>query len=129
MPNKIGRQFEEELSEEFGLVRIPGSGNQPWWKLDVAGKGFRLSLKATGNKSASIKASDIDEGVVESRKEGDIPLWAYRIDGRDMIMMEKTDFKALCGGDIRLNMPSGRSAGADERVARSKIPAFLRDGD
>jgi uncharacterized membrane protein len=125
----IGAQFEEDLSEEFGMERMPGSGNQPWWKLDLAGKGFRFSLKATAAQTATIKASDIDEALTEARKNGEVPAWAYRIDGRDMVMLEKSDFVALCKGELPLYLPSKYSKGAEERVARSKIPAFMRDGN
>lgn len=130
--SSIGAKFETDLSREFGLQRVPGSGNQSHSKLDLVGNGFRWSLKATDRASISIKSSDIAEAVEACfglNGTGETPLWAYRIGDRDMIMMDKSTFKALCVGDIR---PIGEEKGkekANERLRRAATPSLLRDGN
>ena len=131
MPN-IGDKFERDLSEEFGLRRVPGSGNQAHSKLDLEGFGFRWSLKATEKASASIRVADIDEAIRDCygpNGTGQIPMWAFRIQDQDMIMMDKDTFKALCAQDIK---PIGEEKGkekANERRARAALPSLYRDGN
>lgn len=128
----IGVDFEKELSKEFGLQRVPGSGNQAHSKLDLSGNGFRWSLKATSSASASIRASDIEEATTASfglNGTGETPLWAYRIQDYDMIMLRKSDFKALCAGDLRpIGVEKGKEK-VNERRRLASTPSLLRDGD
>lgn len=124
----IGRQFEEDLSEDFGLSRVPGSGNKWYNRLDIKGFKFRWSLKATGKRSASIKSDDIEEAIVVCSEDGSTPLWAYRIDGVDLIMMLKDDFVSFSKGEHESPISVEPSKGSQERKARAKIPALFRDG-
>ncbi len=130
--SNIGAKFEEELSTEFGLRRVPGSGNQAHSKLDLYGYGFRWSLKATDNSSCSIKLKDVQEAIQAAyglNGTGETPVWAFRIQDQDMIMMDKDTFKALCTGDIR---PIGEEKGQErvnERRARAATPSLFRNGD
>lgn len=127
----IGQQFEEDLSREFGLRRVPGSGNQYHSKLDISGRSARWSLKATKNESASIKSSVIDEAIIECYRTGETPLWAFRIgeEQRDMIMMTKEDFVALQKGEVVfINEETGKEK-VNERRRKAAIPPLLRNGD
>ena len=130
--SNIGDKFEEDLSNEFGLSRVPGSGNQSHSKLALYGQGFRWSLKATEGSSASIKASDIEEAIQASyglNGTGETPLWAYRIQEEDMIMMRKSDFIALQRGEIRaINEEKGKER-VNERRRKAATPSLLRDGN
>lgn len=128
----LGQQFETDLSTEFGLTRVPGSGNQSHSKLDLVGQGFRWSLKATRNLSANIKFSDIAEAIEACyglNGTGETPLWAYRIQEEDMIMMRKSDFVALQKGEIRaINEEKGKEK-VNERRRLAATPSLLRDGN
>lgn len=130
MTKNLGAQFEHDLSEEFGLNRIPGSGNQAHSKLDLAGNGFRWSLKATGKASASIRTSDIEEAIDACyglNGTGETPLWAYRIDGHDLVLMRKEDFVSLQKGEIRaINEEKGKEK-VNERRRLAETPSLLRD--
>ena len=123
----IGRQFEEDLSKDFGLTRVPGSGNKWYNRLDLKGFGFRWSLKATGKRSASIKSDDIEEAISVCSEDGSTPLWAYRIDGVDLIMMLKDDFKSFAVGEHEVPIETSISKGSEERKARAKIPSLFRN--
>src|SRR6187401_599879 len=57
----IGRLFEKLFAKSHNLKEQPGSGNGKFFKLDVVGKAFLYSLKATKNKSFSITKRDLDE--------------------------------------------------------------------
>ncbi len=130
--SNIGDKFESDLSSEFGLQRVPASGNQPHSKLDLVGRGFRWSLKATGNLSASIKHSDITEAIEACfglNGTGETPLWAYRIQDEDMIMMRKSDFIALNAGDIRAVGEEKGKEKVNERRRKAATPSLLRDGN
>jgi len=128
----IGTEFEHELSREFGLKRVPGSGNQSHSKLDLTGNGFRWSLKATTKLSASIRSSDIEEAIGACfgiNGTGETPLWAYRVGGYDLVMMRKEDFVALAKGDLKaVSEPVGKEK-VLERRRRSDVPQLLRDLD
>ena len=130
--SSIGAKFETDLSREFGLQRVPGSGNQSHSKLDLVGNGFRWSLKATDRASISIKSSDIAEAVEACfglNGTGETPLWAYRIGDRDMVMMRKEDFAALARGELKaINEERGKEK-ANERLRRAATPSLLRDGN
>ncbi len=125
----IGIKFEEDLAKEFGLRRVPGSGNQFHSKLDVAGRGARWSLKATDNASASIKLSDIMEAIAACYNivgDGSLPLWAYRIQGVDMVMMRKEDFIDLQRGELKV-IDTEVNEKYEQKVARAHTPRLLRD--
>jgi len=58
----IGTLFERLFSKLFGAKEVPGSGNQPFRKMDTESGAFILwSLKATNKKSFSITRKDLDE--------------------------------------------------------------------
>lgn len=130
MTKNLGAQFERDLSEEFGLNRVPGSGNKPGSKLDLVGCGFRWSLKSTANNSASIKSSDIAEAIEACfglSGTGETPVWAYRIDGHDLVLMRKEDFKLLARGEVKIiNEEKGKEK-VNERRRLAATPSLLRD--
>lgn len=130
--SNIGDKFEHDLSSEFGLDRVPGSGNQSHSKLDLVGHGFRWSLKATSNASASIRIADIEEAIDACyglNGTGETPLWAFRIRDEDLIMMRKSDFIALNAGDMHaIGVEKGKEK-VIERRRRAATPSLLRDDD
>ena len=129
--SNIGDKFESDLSDEFGLSRSPGSGNRAASKLDLFGLGFRWSLKATSKKSASIKLSDVREAIQASyglNGTGETPLWAFRIQDQDMIMMDKDTFKALCAGEIRPIREEKGKEKVNDRRRKASIPTLFWDG-
>lgn len=128
--SNIGDEFEDDLSIEFGLLRTPGSGNKAAAKLDLYGHGFRWSLKATDAASASIKLSDVHEAVQACygiAGTGETPLWAFRIQDEDLIMMRKSDFVALNAGDISAIGEEKGKEKVIERRRRAATPSLYRD--
>lgn len=126
----LGTQFEIDLAKELGIKRVPGSGNQFHSKLDLHGKGARWSLKATEKASASIKVEDIIEAINACYNivgDGSIPLWAYRIQGHDMVMMRKEDFIEYQRGELEL-IEQKVDDKYEQRTARANTPRLLRDG-
>lgn len=130
----IGRQFEEDLAREFGLNRVPGSGNQLHSKLDVSGKGARWSLKATHKKSITLTQEIIDEALeacLGLNGDGSVPIWALRIETSkyDLVVLTKDDFKALQRGDLNvINSERGKEK-VEERRRRASVPTLLQDGN
>lgn len=127
----IGTEFEEELSKEFGIAQVSGSGNQWHSKLDLSGRGAKWSLKATSKKSLSISQSIIDEAVHACEAvggDGTIPIWAFRIgeEKYDIIAMRKEDFKLLQQGDVQIISDPVSDQVMQRRVKASK-PSLLRD--
>ena len=128
----IGDKFERELSEEFGLSRVPGSGNQSHSKMDLYGLGFRWSLKATSAASAVIKLEDIREAIKASyglNGTGETPLWAFRIQEDDMIMMTKDTFVSLQRGEIQAIGEEKGKEKVNERRRKAAAPSLLQDGN
>lgn len=129
--SNIGTEFEKDLSREFGINRVPGSGNQFHSKLDLYGNGARWSLKATENKSISISQDVIDEAVAACESlygTGEMPVFAFRIgnENYDMIMVRKDDFKSLQTGDIKI-IEVETNKKTEQRRARAKTPRLLRE--
>jgi hypothetical protein len=127
----FGTDFEEELGEEFGIKRVPGSGNQWHSKLDLKGFAARWSLKSTKNKSISITQDTIDEAIREcysNSGDSSIPLWAFRIGDRehDMIMLRKDDFVLLQRGELKVIQENVKDHIAQKRK-RANTPTLLRD--
>jgi len=125
----IGKQFEKDLAGEFGLELVPGSGNQFHSKLDLQGKEARWSLKATDKASASIKISDIKEAIAACYNivgDSSIPMWAYRIQDHDMVMMRKEDFIELQRGELEL-INTQVDEKYQQRAARANMPRLLRE--
>jgi len=128
----IGRQFEEDLAKEFGIQRVPGSGNQYHSKLDVQGKGARWSLKATGKKSITLTQETLDEALeacLGLNGDGSIPVWALRIETPeyDLVVLRKEDFKAWARGDLKIiNSEKGKER-VEERRRKASVPTLLQD--
>ena len=131
MDKNIGTEFEEDLAKEFGLRKVPGSGNQWHSKLDLHGHGARWSLKATSKKSASISADTIDEAVIACYSpsgDGSIPIWAFRIEDKnhDIIALRKEDFVMLQKGELKL-IEDPTPEHIQQKRMRAKTPTLLRD--
>lgn len=129
----IGREFEEDFAEDMGLSVVPGSGNQWHSKLDVHGRGVRWSLKATRDHSFRVTEKDIKEmvlSVMGPGATGDIGMMAIRINAEgnypmDLIVMGKSDFKALAGGEYKLVTETK----SDAKRRAAHIPELLRGDD
>lgn len=126
-----GREWESDFAEEFGLTLVPGSGS-PWWsgKLDVTGEGARWSLKWTNKESFSVTRKIIREAVEATRGLGgtsEIPLWAFNIQGEELVMMRKEDFKAIQARELNV-LPEVRTKTV-ERTRLAEIPILLRDNN
>jgi len=125
-----GKEWEAELSEEFGLSLVPGSGNQWHSKLDISGKGARWSLKWTSKDSYRITKKDIQEALDATRSmsgTGEIPVWAFHFADEDFIMVRKNDFKQIQAGELNI-VPQKRTKTA-LRTELSAVPILLRDDE
>jgi hypothetical protein len=120
-PQQEGRDFETDLAVAFGVDVTPGSGNQWHSKLDLKGKGVRISAKAS-RKHVVVDNDLIDEAVIGC-DDGTIPLWAFRIPAGDFIMLDIDDFKSFMAGEIEFDIPHTKS---EERKARARVPQLLR---
>lgn len=126
-----GRDFEEEMERRLGLDRVPGSGNQPFWKLDLSGLKIRLSLKFTKFKSVPLSADEIDEAVdacLGPGGTGDTPAWLTRSCASpdyDLITFRLADVQELF--TERRTFFKESKAAAKERTA--SVPPLLRDDE
>jgi hypothetical protein len=132
--SNIGTKFEEDLAKEFGLTRVPGSGNQFQSKLDIQGKGARWSLKTTGKKSITFSQEIVDEAVDACfglNGDGSIPVWALRMETPeyDLIILRKEDFKALQKGELQLITEETGKDKVNQRRLRSKTPSLFRNDE
>jgi hypothetical protein len=122
-------EFEEDLAEELGVQRVPGSGSQWHSKLDIKGKGTLWSLKCTGKEGFRIDKKMLLEAILATGGvggTGDIPVWAVRLLGiEDFIIMRKDDFKTLVSDGSFTIEPSK----SQERRNRSRVPQLLRESD
>jgi len=121
-PQQEGFQFEDDLAQDFGLQKTPGSGNQWHSKLDLKGKGFRVSAKSS-RVQIRIDEELIDEAL-SGCDDGSIPLWAFRIPAGDFIMLTLEDFKSLVVGEIEFEVPIKKR---EERKARASVPQLFRE--
>ena len=129
-PQQLGREFEEELADEFGLKQVPGSGSVWHSKLDMQGNNARWSLKFTGNASFPIKFTDIVEALEACYGvggDGATPIWAARIEqlDQDFIVMRKEDWVAFNINDIQLINTDRPQVAA--RKKRARTPELLRE--
>jgi hypothetical protein len=125
----IGEKFEQELSEEFGLQKVSGSGNKWYSRLDLFGQGARWSLKATSKKSLSISEETIVEAINACEGiggDGSIPVWAFRIGSHDIISLRKEDFKSFQKGELKL-IGDGVGQQVIQRRNRAATPSLFRD--
>jgi hypothetical protein len=123
-----GRDWESDFAKEFGLELVPGSGS-PWWsgKLDVYGKGARWSLKWTSKESFAVTKKIIEEALQATSGltgASEIPMWAFNLQGEELIMMRKEDFKQMQAGELNV-LPEVRTKTA-ERNKLAETPILLR---
>lgn len=126
-----GREWEEEIKDEFGLSLVPGSGS-PWYsgKLDVTGEGARWSLKWTSKESYRFTIKDIEEALEATRSlsgTSEIPLWALNIKGHELVVMRKEDFKQIQAGELNV-LPEKKTKTAI-RTQLADTPILLREDD
>jgi hypothetical protein len=121
-PRQDGLDFEVDLAVALGVDRVPGSGNQWYSKLDLKGKGFRISAKSS-RKHVIVDNDLIDEAIVGC-DDGTTPLWAIRIPAGDFIMLDLDDFKSLMAGEIEFEIPVTKR---EERKARASVPQLFRE--
>lgn len=120
---QAGIDYEKKLADLIGARIQPGSGNQWYAKLDLAGRSVLWSLKHTGKASFRITKEILREAIVAASKEGAIPAWAFDIAGEDFILMRGNDFRMLMEEDHKIIAPSKRAA----RRKRASTPSLMRD--
>lgn len=129
----IGRQFEKLFCKLYSIKKQPGSGNGKFFKMDAEGKVFLYSLKATKNKSWSIKKTDLDEvkdatkapggtgavpALVTTLVQGDEPSSTDPI----YVTLEFDDLVALMTEDAKAFEVTDEA----EKVYNSEIPSLLK---
>lgn len=128
---ELGAQFEADMERDLGLERVPGSGNQWHAKLDNAGFGMRLSLKATFGKNHPIDVALVDEMRAATGGlggTGEIPALAIRLNADpryDLIVIGKDDWIRVVQEGMKLAVASK----AEAKVARARTPILLREED
>lgn len=126
----IGREFEKELAEEFGLDQVPGSGSVWYSKLDLKNIKTRWSLKSTLiERRWPIQVKDIKEALDACfgiGGDGSMPLWVARIPLGDFVLMRKEDFVLMQQGNYELIDTIDRPQVAARKQA-AKTPELLRN--
>ncbi len=126
-PQSKGRSYEKDFAKRLGLKTVPGSGNQPFYKLDVEGAKILFSLKHTENKSISLKAADLDEAKDAIYGESGIgpdytPAMSLQMDGEEYAVLRMDDLVKLLETKPEIFKPSKKN----EKRARASVPAILR---
>lgn len=130
---RFGRQFEEDLAEEFNLEKVPGSGNQWHSKLDLTkGRIARWSLKCRFASSFFFSKSIMNEAIEATEGlggSGEIPIWAFRLVplNQDFIVLRKEDFKLMQEGEI--SFIGEERSGTAKRKHLASTPVLLREDD
>ncbi len=125
-----GRKFEKELSEEFGLELVPGSGSHWHSKLDLVGEDTRWSLKYTELGGFPITAHDLLEAEMACYGpggDGKTPIWAARVPRGDYIIMRKDDFKAMQAGEKFVNVVDEEKPQVAARKKKASQPELMRE--
>lgn len=124
-----GRQFESEFASEFGGKLQPGSGNTPFYKLDVEGKAVLNSLKYTAEKNKSIRIlqSDLDEVNEAVYGIGGLggeftPALSFKLGGETYTLIKTHDLVKLLQQNIEIFAPPKNS----ERKAKANTTALDR---
>lgn len=92
---------EKKAAKRYNADRVPGSGNQPWWKEDLKGTNFLYQHKfiESGTKSHRVKREDLEQLRHNAIDEGVEP--AYIIDfedsDNDYIIITKDLFQQAFG--------------------------------
>ncbi len=130
-PQNQGRQFEKDLSEEFGLKQTPASGSVWHDKLDLVGDDTRWSLKYTESGAFPLTSSDIYEAeqvCFGPGGDGRTPIWAIRFPPGDFIVLRKNDFKLMQAGYTKLlNIIEEDRPQVKARKDRASRPELLRE--
>lgn len=130
-PQQQGRLFENKLASKLGAETVPGSGNQPFQKLDIEGAEFLVSCKWTDNSSIRLDASALEELQEASRGLGGnslVPLLAARVaasqNGAEKVyaVLDLDDFISLLQEGITLFKQSKREAKYDS----AETPSLFR---
>lgn len=137
--SNIGTQFEKLFAKLFGGKEVPGSGNQPFRKMDTEQGTFILwSLKATSQESFRITKKDLDEvyeavrglggvgsgtvaGLAICFVEGDEPTSSDKI----FAVLDMDDYVMQLKEKPEIFSPSK----ADIKYAKAKVPQLLRQAE
>lgn len=132
----IGGLFEKMFAKLFGAKEVPGSGNQPFRKLDTEQGSFILwSLKATHKKSFSVTKKDLEEayeavrglggvgsdtiaGLAICFVEGDEPKPTDKI----VVVLDIHDYIS----QLKEKPEIFKASKSDEKYARAAVPQLLR---
>lgn len=96
---KQSQRHERRLEKVFDAKRTAASG--AFWsrKGDVRSEKFLIEHKFTGNKSFSLKATDLRKIEVEAIMDGRTPVFGIALGGRNYVLLTEDDFVALLGDD------------------------------
>ena len=133
---KIGRIFEELFVKRYSTNKVPRSGAGFVYKLDADNAKFLFSLKATKNKSFSVKKEDLEEVHEGVRGQGGIaadhiPMMIYSlVEGEEPSPSDKIYAVLEFDDLVQLLTEDGKvfeSTKVDDKYATSKVPSILRD--
>lgn len=128
--------FETLFAKKYKSKKVPGSGNQPFRKMDIEGNSLLWSLKATKNESFRITKKDLKEvydavkgsggvggtiipGLAICFVEGDEPKPSDKI----MAIIDMDDLVAISEQEIKLFELSK----SKEKQSIAKIPSLFRE--
>lgn len=129
-PQDRGRAFESEVADDFGLERVPGSGNR-LFKLDLTAGELRLSLKHTDSASVRVDERMLQEledatsgpGGAGAHQTGALVVRIGALD-RVVAVIDWQDLVALLKSDAVGSIDSTKD---EQRRAAVELPTLLRE--
>lgn len=136
--NKIGREFEEVFADKYGVDKVKNSGAGLFFKMDAENAALLFSLKATANKSFSVKKDDLKE-VFDAVKGpggvgGDIiPAMCFTLLEEEKPTPSDSVFIMLDFNDLVRLLTEDRKIFKEDKVSakyrEADTPSLLRDLD
>lgn len=125
-PQQEGREFESRFVKKRGGRKQPGSGNTPFYKLDIDATRLLLSLKWTEKKSFPVTASDMQEVVDAVYGLGGLggeytPALVFELEGDEYVTLKFDDLAKLIQEEIKVFKPSKNA----EKTARADSISLL----
>ncbi len=123
-----GHDFEEEVNDLLDGQLQPGSGNQPFKKLDIDKQEFIVSCKWTSKASIRVDAPMLSDALLASLGPGgtgQVPLWVLGIEGAQMpplALLRLTDLIALLEAEVKVFTPSKSTT----KIAEASMPQLFK---
>src|SRR5688572_17360735 len=130
-PSKIGELFEKLFVKRYSTNKVPRSGAGFVYKLDADNAKFLFSLKATKNKSFSVKKEDLEEVHEGVKGQGGIggdhiPAMVHTlVEGQEPSPSDKIYITLEFDDLVQLLKEDGKvfeSTKTDDKYATSKVP-------